>query len=153
MRVLVVDPVDGETAGAIARSVGETGVVEAVAADEDEAKRARLHLVESGISNVNVIASRLDHVPFDDESFDAVCLLGGFRRPADPSSLFHEAWRVLRPSGRLSASEVIGDPAFRLRRTVERWGEAVGFESLEHFGNALAYTVNFRKPFLISPTV
>jgi ubiquinone/menaquinone biosynthesis C-methylase UbiE len=89
-------------------------------------------------------------VPFDDESFDAVCLLGGFTRPADPRGLFHEAWRVLRPSGRLSASEVIGDPAYRLRRTVERWGEAVGFESLEHFGNALAYTINFRKPLSMS---
>ena len=57
-----------------------------------------------------------------------------------------EAWRVLRPSGRLSASDAIADLTYRRRRTIERWSEAVGFERLEHFGNALAYTVNFRKP-------
>jgi SAM-dependent methyltransferase len=150
MRVLVVDLEDTATTRAIARDVGASGLVEAVTPTESEAERTRMLLVDSGISNVRVVATPLNHVPFEDDSFDAVCFLSAFGHPTDPLAFLAEAWRVLRPSGRLSASDVISDPAFRLRRSVERWGEAVGFESLEHFGNLLAYTVNFRKPIGVS---
>jgi SAM-dependent methyltransferase len=146
MRVLVVDAGDGATAQAIAQEVGESGFVEAIAPSVDDAERARLHYVGDGVANIRVVAVPLDRVPFADESFDAVCFLSAFGRSTDPRRFLGEAWRVLRPTGRFSASDVISDPAYCLRRSVERWGEAVGFESLEHFGNLLAYTVNFRKP-------
>jgi ubiquinone/menaquinone biosynthesis C-methylase UbiE len=147
MRVLVVESGDGLTAQSIAREVGDTGFVETIAPSIAEAERVRLGCAGADVPrNVHVIASALDHVPFEDECFDAICCVAAFGSRADPLSVLAEAKRVLRPTGRLSASDAISRPAFRLRRSVERWGEAVGFEHLEHFGSVLAYTVNFRKP-------
>jgi SAM-dependent methyltransferase len=147
MRVLVVDGGYSRTVRAIAREVGKTGFVESIATSAAEAKNVRAGCVESTeMSIVHVVASALDRVPFADTSFDAVCYVAAFGTLADPVEVLSESWRVLRPTGRLSASETIGRPGFRLRRSVELWGEAVGFERLEYFGSPFAYTVNFRKP-------
>src|SRR5690349_14042225 len=63
MRVLVVDLEDTATARAIARDVGASGLVEAITPPESEAERTRLLLVDSGVSNVRVVATPLSHVP------------------------------------------------------------------------------------------
>ncbi len=146
MRVLLVDSGNGTTAEAIAREVGQTGHVDSLSSDASDARRAMELLADAGIQNVSVITAFPQRVPFDDDCFDAVCLLSAFKRTATPREILAEVWRVLRPAGRLSASDVISDPDYKRRRTVESWGEGAGFESLEHFGNTLAYTINFRKP-------
>jgi SAM-dependent methyltransferase len=91
-----------------------------------------------------------DRLPFDDQSFDAICLVSAFGSLANGRRAWTELWRVLRPAGRLSASDVAVHSSFRLRRTVEEWAEALDFECLEHFGNLLAYTTNLRKPLAVA---
>jgi ubiquinone/menaquinone biosynthesis C-methylase UbiE len=146
MRVLQVSPGDGALTEELSRIVGGGGRVEAVALDRDECARARAHLDELRIDNASVIPGDGTHLPFDDTSFDAACVVSALGRVCDASRLLAEITRVLRPAGRFSASEVVSDPAYRLQTTVVKWGELAGFEPLEHFGNVVAFTVNFRKP-------
>ncbi len=146
MRVLHLGPGDGPTTEALARLVGSTGRVEAVALDPDRLQRARLYLAAAGIENASVIPGHPTRIAFEDDSFDAICLVSVLGRVPNPHHILVELKRVLRPAGRFSVSDVISDPAYVLQKTLERWSEAAGFERLEHFGDVVAYTVNFRKP-------
>lgn len=145
-RVLLVGAVDGGLIDAFSRIVGREGRLEALALDADGLARARAFLSASRVENANVMPSASGVLPFEDRSFDAVCLVSALGRVAEPRRVYRELWRVLRPAGRLSTSEVASDPTYRLLSTAVSLGEGVGFEPFERFGNALAYTVNFRKP-------
>lgn len=46
----------------------------------------------------------------------------------------------------LSVTEVVFDPHFQRRRTVERLAAAAGFAPGPFFGNSIAYTIHFTKP-------
>ncbi len=146
MRVFCLDVGSGAVPEAIESDVGPDGRVEAVSLDPDARQRARVYLASEAIENVGVISGFGNHIPFADQSFDAACVVSSFGRLNDPQSVLAEVRRVLRPAGRLSISEVVSDPAYVLRKTMISWAEHAGFELLESFGDALAYTVNFRKP-------
>jgi SAM-dependent methyltransferase len=129
MKVLHVGVPDDCVAAALIDTVGPSGRVQSVALTLETPER----------------------FPFEDHSFDAVCLVSALGRFRDRNQAKSEIWRVLRPSGRLSASDVVSDPTFRFRRSVEAWAESAGFECLEHFGGIVAYTTNFRKPLFATP--
>lgn len=146
MRVLHLGPGNGPLTEALSQTVGANGRIEAIALDPDGLQRARSHLSAAGIENANVIPGSGQRLPFEDQSFDAACLDSSLGRFVDVRSALADVWRVLRPAARLSISEVISDPVFPLRKTVETRGEQAGFERLESFGDNIAYTINFRKP-------
>ena len=58
-----------------------------------------------------------------------------------------EIFEALKPNGLLSVTEVIFDPHFQSRNTVQELAEAVGFREKECFGNRLAYTMILEKPY------
>jgi len=63
----------------------------------------------------------------------------------DPAHALAEAARVLKPGGRLSVSELAGDPDYVRFEDLKRMAQAAGL-TLEHrFGPRFAYTCNFRK--------
>lgn len=146
MRVLDVGPGHGPTTRALARSVAPSGRVEAVALDPDLLSAARADLAGHGIENASVVGGTGGRLPFPDESFDAICAVSTLGRVSEPKPALAELWRVLRPAGRFSVSDVISDPAYIALATLARWAEAAGFEMIERFGDHLAYTANFRKP-------
>jgi len=149
MRVLHLGPGNGPLTEALTQTVGTTGRVEAVALDADGLQHARAYLASAGVENASVIPGTGHRLPFDDQSFDAACLDSTLGRVVDVRGALADVWRVLRPAARLSVSEVISDPAYPLRKTVEARGEEAGFERLESFGDTVAYTINFRKPMAV----
>ena len=151
MRVLHLGPGNGPLTQALSQTVGKQGRVEAIALDPDGLQRARAHLAAAGVDNASVIPGSGQRLPFEDQSFDAACLDSSLGRVADVRGVLADVWRVLRPAARLSVSEIISDPAYPLRKTVETRGEQAGFERLESFGDTIAYTINFRKP-MVAPT-
>ncbi len=146
MRVLHFGRGNGMLTQALAEAVGTAGRVEAAALDPNERQRARGYLDVRGVDNASVVPGLSDRLPFEDQSFDAACLESTLGRVEDPQKTLAEVWRVLRPSGRLSISDVISDPSYLLRHTVIGRAEKAGFEWLESFGDNVAYTINFRKP-------
>jgi len=146
MRVLDVGPGDGSVTLALAREVGAEGRVEAVALDGELLQGAREMLDRNRVENASVVGGTGLHLPFADESFDAICVVSLIGRVRDVRQALSELFRVVRPAGRVSFSDVVSDPAYVRQNSVVRWAESAGLESIERFGDSVAYTANFRKP-------
>jgi ubiquinone/menaquinone biosynthesis C-methylase UbiE len=56
-----------------------------------------------------------DHLPFDDNTFDAVFTNGSLHEWANPRSAFDEIWRVLKPGGHYFISDLRRDMSFLMR--------------------------------------
>lgn len=146
MRVLNVGPGDGKVILALAGEVGSAGRVEAVALDADDLHEARELIDHRRIENASVVGGTGLSLPFPDDSFDAICAVSLVGRVPNVRQTLGELRRVVRPAGRVSFSDVVSDPTYVPQPRVVRFAEAEGFEMIERFGDAVAYTANFRKP-------
>ncbi|HEX5417850.1 MAG TPA: methyltransferase domain-containing protein [Chloroflexota bacterium] len=146
MRVLSVGPGDGQVILALAGEVGSRGRVEAVALDVDDLRAARELIDRRRVENASVVGGTGLLLPFPDDSFDAICAVSLLGRVSNARQALAELRRVVRPAGRVSFSDVMSDPTYLRQPSVVRLAEAAGFELIERFGDAVAYTANFRKP-------
>ena len=80
--------------------VGETGRV--VGVDMTDAQLAKAGRLREGFPQVELVESRIEALPFDDASFDAVISNGVINLSLLKGRVFAEAARVLRPGGRLA---------------------------------------------------
>ncbi len=61
----------------------------------------------------------------------------------DPARALAEAARVLKPGGRLSVSELAGDPDYVRFDALKPMAEGAGLAFEHKFGPRFAYTANF----------
>ena len=99
------------------------------------------------LGDADVIAGRMEDIPWRDDTFDAV-LLGGALR-GDPRRALGEALRVLRPGGQF----VIAVPLFRdfgegdlNRRSAMRLMQEIGFREVSFRTAGLAGAISGWKP-------
>jgi SAM-dependent methyltransferase len=105
--------------------VGESGRVAGVDMTDDQvAKASRLG---QGFPHVEIVEGRIEELPFDDASFDAVISNGVINLSPAKDQVFAEAARVLRPGGRLAFADIVsGRPLKeRIRRNVDLWAACV----------------------------
>lgn len=90
-----------------ARRVGPTGKVVGVDFSVWMLSRARQAVAESGVTNVELRESDAERLPLADGEIDVAIVNGIFNLNPAREAIFHELARVIRPSGKLFAAELI----------------------------------------------
>jgi ArsR family transcriptional regulator len=104
------------------------------------AARARLR----GVENVEIRSGDLEELPIEDRELDAAVLLLVLHYLVDPAKALSEAWRVLKPGGRLLVMDMTPHARDEYRQTmghvwqgfdaeqIGAWATEAGFERVRY---------------------
>jgi SAM-dependent methyltransferase len=84
---------------------------------------ARENQRKAGLSNVEFLKGKIEHIPLADNSVDVVISNCVINLSADKDQVMREAFRVLKPGGRFAVSDVVtrGDVPAEVRRNMLLW--------------------------------
>ena len=123
-RVLDLGSGSGMDVFAAAAQVGAVGRVTGVDITPEQLARSE-RLRHDG--HVSFRRARIEELPFDDGSFDAVISNGVINLSPDKRRAFAEAARVLRPGGRLALADIVTERQIAARTTwqVDLWAACI----------------------------
>ncbi|OGS56801.1 MAG: hypothetical protein A3K60_03730 [Euryarchaeota archaeon RBG_19FT_COMBO_56_21] len=110
-----------------ARKVGPKGMVYGIDMTPEMINRARKTARESGIQNVEFRLGEIEHIPLDAGVADVVISNCVINLSPDKQQVFKEAFRVLRPGGRLAVSDIVlvSDLPEEIRKNLTAWSSCV----------------------------
>lgn len=116
-----------------ARMVGDSGKVLGVDMTPDMLQLARANAAKVGATNVEFRLGEIEHLPIADASVDVVISNCVINLAPDKGQVFREAFRVLRPGGRLQVSDIVWTKPVpeSIRNDMEQWAGCIAGAMLE----------------------
>ena len=110
-----------------AQKVGPSGRVAGVDMTDEMLELARKGATDLGLSNVEFRKGDIEALPFDNSEFDVIMSNCVINLATDKDKVFNEAYRVLKPGGRLAVSDVVTKakmPEY-MRKNMDSWASCV----------------------------
>ena len=111
-----------------AGKVGSKGRALGVDMTEEMVKLARRNAVEMGLENVEFRLGEIENLPVEDESVDVIISNCVINLSPDKDRVFSEAFRVLKPGGRMIISDIVseGELPQEIREDPDAWAGCIG---------------------------
>ncbi len=110
-----------------AKRVGPTGKAYGLDMTDEMLALARENQRKAGIHNAEFLKGEIENIPLPDNFVDVIISNCVINLSGDKDRVLHEAFRVLKPGGRLAVSDIVvrGEVPADIRRSVELCGRAV----------------------------
>ncbi|MFN2570676.1 MAG: arsenite methyltransferase [Gemmatimonadales bacterium] len=106
-----------------AKRVGPTGKAYGLDMTDEMLALARDNQAKAGATNVEFLKGEIENIPLPDASVDVIISNCVINLSADKARVIAEAFRVLRPGGRVAVSDVVcrGEVPDTVRKSMELW--------------------------------
>jgi SAM-dependent methyltransferase len=128
-----------------ARRVGPTGHAYGLDMTDQMLDLARRNQAESGVRNVEFLKGHIENIPLPDASVNVIISNCVINLSSDKRAVLQEAFRVLKPGGRLAVSDVLsrGEIPPGIRSSMEAWVGCIAGAIDEDEFLALVHDVGF----------